>query len=198
MNVRYLPKVIPNTDDIYEQLQKQVEWQVILWGPTKRILSRLCSNKIGESQIAQVLSKWVEQYFYQCMGIQCTIEGMFGNRYRNGLDWLPDHKDNYGDLHVVSLSFGVTRKFHFKKNNTITNEYDLQNGDMIIFSSHNDYIHGIKKQPNVLGERINITIFCRFIGNPYTATIHHSLIESSLNVISDEEMARRLQEEEWV
>lgn len=188
-NVRYFPSAIDKdlADWYYNELNEQVEWHEIKWS-TGRTLPRLCCHDIESTEIGSIIKDWLEQFFLTKLGVNCLIINIFGNKYRNGNDWLPDHKDEYKlpeylaqqlnlndekDMHVVSISFGASRSFHFKQNNRIVKpKFNLSNGDLIMFSpkQNKDYKHGIQKQPSVTEARINLTCFCIFLGtnNPYT------------------------------
>lgn len=179
-NVRYLKGVIPDTRNLKERLEGTLVWQTIQWKNTGP-LPRLCSYAVEGEEIGQVLSDWVVRFFKETMGVDCSIIGIFGNRYRNGNDYLPNHKDRYGDgIHVVSLSFGATRLFRFSKGTVMSPKFYLEDGDMIIFSpqQNKDYTHGIPKQAQIKEERINLTFFCSFRGNPYTTDFRREKIPS--------------------
>ena len=182
-NVRYFKGVIPNTEYLFEELQK-LEWQEIGWGPTQRKLPRLCFGDVGQTPIGGLIQSWLVEFFRYTMSVYCEVTSIFGNNYRNGNDYLPDHRDEYNDgevdLHVVSLSFGVSRLFRFRNTNVVTPKFDLSDGDLFIFSPkmNRDYKHGIPKQSQIIGQRINLTCFCKFAGDPYTTPFAKSEIPS--------------------
>lgn len=181
--VRLLRQSIPRAEEIFEQL-KLLSWQKVIWGKTNRPLPRLCLGEIQFLPLGRQIVQWLTSFFFETMGVKCQVYGIFGNNYRTGSDWLPDHRDNYdvegAKLHVVSLSFGATRQFHFVDSNSGKMEnFDLNSGDIIMFSPEKNHRskHGIKKQPKVEGQRINLTCFCLFPeGNPYTAEFIDALI----------------------
>lgn len=178
--VRHIKKIIPNANQLFQELQK-LPWQEIIWGRTGRKLPRLCLGAVEQHPIGAKIRTWVQNFFLETMGVRCTVQGIFGNHYRTGKDWLPDHKDDYEDgegeaLHVVSLSFGATRTFRFVG---MQPSFNLEEGDIIIFSpaQNAQAKHGIPKQTGVANARINLTCFCTFDGNnPYTSDIIPALV----------------------
>lgn len=157
---------IENADDWFARLQNELKWEEIVWGPTNRKLPRLCSNRVERTKIGQEITQWLIKFLYMNFGITTVgVAGIFGNNYRNGDDYLPMHKDQYGNLHVISLSFGAKRRFKFW-NATDGNEisYDLEHGDIIFFGNemHTKYKHGISKEKNVKTQRINLTFFVQY------------------------------------
>jgi len=180
--VRFFKTVIPDASQIFEQLQK-LPWQEVIWGKTGRKLPRLCMGGVEGTKAGRMIQKWVQDFFLETMNIRCDVMGIFGNHYRTGNDWLPDHKDSYDSngvkLHVVSLSFGATRNFRFigggsNKDHT----FQLSEGDIIIFSPEQNLKakHGIPKQPAVKQARINLTCFCIFRGDPYNSEFVSALV----------------------
>ena len=74
------------------------------------------------------------------------------------------HADNERELGInpviASVSYGVTRKMIFRKNNS--NEkliIELNSGDLLIMSGalQHNWKHEVKKEKQVEGERLNIT-----------------------------------------
>jgi hypothetical protein len=129
-----------------------------------------------------LLHAWVREFFLCSYDVNVTISDIFANYYRNGNDYLPHHRDQYDDLHVVSLSFGATRTFSFQpsvqkgvtpsgneKSKGIPRSFELAEGDIIVFDPYinQHYTHGIAKQPGVKTGRINLTCFVRFDKLPY-------------------------------
>lgn len=124
---------------------------------------------------------------------------MFGNYYPDGESTLPHHRDQY-NADVISLSFGATRLFNFKSDQTkrvVKPSFYLSNGDMIMFDQHmnGNYTHGIPAQKQIKDIRINLTCFVKFLScNPFTANFE-SINVPAINIPqeSDEELANRLQ-----
>ena len=167
---KYLPKAVDiDTTKTFEfLLNDECNWSQILW-KTGRYLPRLCCPDMMQYESVKQIKEWLEKFLLDKYGIKCHIVNIWGNKYRNGDDYLPDHRDSYGELHVLSLSLGATRNFHFKKDNKIDTKFSLENGDILIFSPEQNmlYTHGISKQTSVKQERINLTCFCTFENSPY-------------------------------
>lgn len=190
-NVRYLPAIIPNTDILFEQLQKQVLWKQIPW-KNGTFLPRLCCHSVEQFAVGDMLKTWLEDFFFCTMNVKCTVTNIFGNKYRNGQDYLPDHRDQYNydgkQLHVVSLSFGATRLFRFSNNGVLQPKYYLHDGDIILFSptQNKNTKHGIPKQPQITEPRINLTCFCTFeLGDPYVAPVDQNNIPQFNGVLQE-------------
>lgn len=193
-NVRYLKAAIPDSERIRESLDRTLPWQVLKWGPRQVPLPRLCAYAVENHEIGRLVTQWISNFFRQTMGIECLISGIFGNRYRNGNDYLPDHRDAYGDdVHVVSLSFGATRLFRFSKGGVVTPKFYLENGDIIIFSPQQNvtHTHGIPKQKQITDERINLTLFCQFQGDPYTCAFDRTKIPTFEHYLHADQNVRR-------
>lgn len=177
-HVVYLPKVIPEASFLYTRLQEEVKWQEIVWRQGRK-LPRLCAPSVWmTSEVGMLLHSWVREFFLCGYGVNVEISDIFANYYRNGNDYLPHHRDQYDDLHVVSLSFGATRTFSFQPSvqkgitpsgNEKNKSFELGEGDVIIFDPYTNqhYTHGIAKQPGVKTGRINLTCFVRFDKLPY-------------------------------
>ena len=185
-NVRWLMDVVPDKKEAFENLKSEVDWKEMIWR-TGRRLPRLCKSSVQTTPIGSIIYAWVKDFFQKTMGIDCHISDIFGNNYRNGEDYLPDHSDNYSSFngrgyHVVSLSFGAKRLFRFKEGGKVSGpKFYLDAGDILIFSPEQNKrtTHGIPKQNVDIGQRINLTCFCHFEkGNPYTAKFHRDKIPS--------------------
>jgi hypothetical protein len=183
-HVLYIPKAIEDADIFFPRLRDEVNWHEVIWGKTKRKLPRLCATNSEQTDIGKLILLWLTSYFEVNFGVVVKIHGVFGNYYRNGNDYLPHHRDQYDDHHVVSVSFGASRHFAFKSgasrsdkaSNTGSDEgdiknlaYDLASGDIIVFDPHMNkyYTHGIGKKISVKEGRINLTIFVTFDKLPY-------------------------------
>jgi alkylated DNA repair dioxygenase AlkB len=83
------------------------------------------------------------------------------NRYRDGQDSVGMHADDEpGTGNVIgSLSLGTTRKFKIRRNKKLKMEFEASNGSLIIMGGtmQEFWKHGIDKEPEVEGERINLT-----------------------------------------
>ena len=86
------------------------------------------------------------------------------NLYRNGLDsngWHADDEKELGqDPIIASLSFGSTRKFKIRNNQTKEiHTIPLKNGDLVIMGPgfQREFKHCIPKEPKITEARINLT-----------------------------------------
>jgi len=177
-HVLYIPKIIPEANLLFPRLREEVQWQEIMWRQGRK-LPRLCAPSIWlTSEIGMLLHAWVREFFLCSYGVNVTISDIFANYYRNGNDYLPHHRDQYDDLHVISLSFGAARTFSFQPSvqkgvtpsgNEVNHTFKLSEGDIIVFDPYTNqhYTHGIAKQPGVKTGRINLTCFVRFDKLPY-------------------------------
>jgi len=171
-SVLHIQNGVEKADIWFPKLQQELKWQEIMWGPTNRKLPRLCCPDIHMTSIGQEIIVWLKNFFLANFNTNIEIFGIWGNHYRNGNDYLPLHRDQYGDLDVISLSFGAKRKFDFVPSKTGEKKitYYLEHGDIIGFGNemHKEYKHGISKQTSVKTARINLTVFVRYIGKkPY-------------------------------
>jgi alkylated DNA repair dioxygenase AlkB len=93
--------------------------------------------------------------------LECRVNGIWCNLYRNGADYTPPHQDKYGS-HVVTLSFGSTRRcvIHSLLGAKI-GEYILEDGDIFYFSPEydNEHKHSIPKTSVNIEPRISIVFF---------------------------------------
>lgn len=84
------------------------------------------------------------------------------NRYRSGADSMGWHADNEPEMGEVigSLSFGATRKFRIRHNQSReTMAFEASHGSLIVMSGtmQNHWQHAIPKTKLPVGERINLT-----------------------------------------
>lgn len=173
MEIAYFPKLIPNSDLIYDMLKENIPWECKPWGNRGgkvNYLPRLCCHSAQLYPVGKMLSTWVSRLFEESFDTHIYIQDIFGNYYRDGKDYLPDHSDRYGDDWVISLSFGTKRLFRFREIDSkkiVTPKYYLESGDIIIFSPKTNltHKHGIPKQLSIKDGRINLTIFA-MIPNP--------------------------------
>ena len=110
----------------------------------RQVIEKLCSEKLGK---------------------KVKFNSVLLNYYRNGKDSISFHSDDEKELDedpvIVSISLGVTRKFIFKNKKDGKNkvEYMLTNGHCLVMygTTQKEWLHGILKEPEVEGERINLT-----------------------------------------
>lgn len=100
--------------------------------------------------------------------VECTTKYDYNavliNYYRDGNDsngWHADNEPELGDDPVVaSLSFGVSRRFYLKSNETHeTLKLLLEHGDLLFMDkgTQTNWKHCVPKSPKVLEGRINLT-----------------------------------------
>ena len=110
----------------------------------------------------------------QMTKISYAINGIYLNYYENGEMWTPNH--SHKGSHQLIISLGQTRTLNVAKK-----KYQMENGSAIMFGSS---IHGVPKDNSKEG-RISIATFM-------------TPVEKIKPIIySDEELALKLQMEEW-
>ena len=106
--------------------------------------------------------------------VNCELNFVLINRYKDGQDYMGEHQDNEKDLDpcapIVSLSFGQARDFVFKhkdmklrksKDSSLKKVFKLEHGSLLLMEppTNNYWYHGLPKRsilscPN---PRINLT-----------------------------------------
>ncbi|GAH02718.1 unnamed protein product [marine sediment metagenome] len=162
-NARFLEKVIPDSTDVYERLKTEVNWVPKIWNG--KPLPRLCCHSVQNTSIGNDIANWLINTCKNSLNVNIEISDIFGNYYRDGNDYLPDHSDQYNEW-IISLSFGTTRLFRFRNIETRkieTPKFYLKSGDIMIFSPAMNYTHkhGIPKQKQIQEGRINLTVFVK-------------------------------------
>jgi alkylated DNA repair dioxygenase AlkB len=87
------------------------------------------------------------------------------NLYRSGTDSMGMHSDSERELGpnpiIASLSLGAVRRFQLRhrKRRGVGLDIDLPDGSLLLMRGalQHHYRHGVPKQPNVEGERMNLT-----------------------------------------
>ncbi|HET6340250.1 MAG TPA: alpha-ketoglutarate-dependent dioxygenase AlkB [Polyangiales bacterium] len=87
------------------------------------------------------------------------------NLYRGGTDSMGMHSDSEPELGrnpiIASLSLGAVRRFQLRhrKQRGVGVDIDLPDGSLLIMRGalQHYYRHGVPKQPNVKGARLNLT-----------------------------------------
>jgi alkylated DNA repair dioxygenase AlkB len=111
----------------------------------------------SESEILQEIKRAIEKEF------KTTFDYCLVHVYRNGEDYISWHNDKEAlDSDIVSISFGATRKFRFRKideTNGWDAEYSLKSGDLIYMHSgcQRKYKHTVPIEKKVKESRINLT-----------------------------------------
>jgi alkylated DNA repair dioxygenase AlkB len=90
--------------------------------------------------------------------------GIFLNLYKDGEDYCPYHRDQYGkDVYTISL--GATRDLLLKpdEKGKETEKYTLKSGDMYYMANelHKTHRHSIPKRKNMNQTRISVVFFTR-------------------------------------
>jgi alkylated DNA repair dioxygenase AlkB len=97
------------------------------------------------------------------------------NRYRSGTDSIGWHADDEPELGptpvIASLFLGSTRTFELRRNPTVDeipvkHSFPLTAGSLLVMRGHTqrDWKHQVPKEPQVQGERLNLTF--RFVVPP--------------------------------
>lgn len=97
--------------------------------------------------------------------IGCDFNGVLGNLYQDGNDYMGWHSDDEKSIDdqspIASLSLGATRKFKFRAKNDHSNQSDiaLTNGSLLIMpaGSQKHWQHTLPKMLKVTEPRINLT-----------------------------------------
>lgn len=114
-HVLHFKGVFSEHADFYNRLRDEVEWKTIQW--KTRPLPRLCCHSVQKFDVGVNVIDWLQIFCVRNLGVNVNIIDVFGNYYRDGNDHLPQHRDAYSTdgikSHVVSISFGASRRFHF-------------------------------------------------------------------------------------
>ena len=158
--VIYIPKSILNASYIFNTLLNIDEWFSY---KGKKILHYPIDNF---TLAGKMIIKALEDFFYS-YNLTIFIHKIFGNYYPTGKSnaIISKNKHKYDDMDVVSLSFGESRLFYFKKNiQEPTRFINLSHGDILIFDKYmnNNYIHGITKESFIKNISFNIICFVTF------------------------------------
>jgi alkylated DNA repair dioxygenase AlkB len=93
------------------------------------------------------------------------FNSVLANRYRDGRDSMGWHSDDEPELGpqplIVSVSLGAVRPMRFKSRKTGGERLDLPlaSGSLLVMAgmTQHNYLHGIDKSRQEVGERINLT-----------------------------------------
>jgi len=153
-------------ETVHEILQALLPWTTFAPSPKSRKVWRW-DRPIGDPAIDGIFTELIYELEKSCRdnGSPVTVEGgIFCNLYRDGDDYCPYHKDQYG-CDVWTLSLGSTRDFLVKKDGTGTraDSWTLKSGDMYFMSKnlHKDHRHSIPVRKGRPGSRISIVFFTR-------------------------------------
>lgn len=107
----------------------------------------------------KIILDWINKLF------NSDFNGILVNKYRDGNDYIGKHSDNERELHpnygVVSLSFGVSRKFRIrdKKTSKIVKDIETEHFQIMQMKGdfQNEFTHEIPIQKKVLKTRYSFT-----------------------------------------
>jgi alkylated DNA repair dioxygenase AlkB len=175
----YFPQLFSETDSsvFFAALQKEIQWKqepIRLFGKM-RMQPRLTAL-YGEpgtyyrySGIRMTSTPWTETL----QRIRNRIEPISGTRFslvllnyyrdeNDSMGWHSDDEKELGPLPTIaSVSFGATRRFHFRHRNdkNLRASVDLENGSLLVMrgESQASWQHAIPKKTRPMGPRINLT-----------------------------------------
>jgi alkylated DNA repair dioxygenase AlkB len=181
--MQHTKKFVNNPSDYLKKLKKLDGWKHMTWKTGRklpRLTYRVESNDDPMMDILKPIITLIEKKNI------CHIEGVWGNWYRNGNDYCPDHKDDYG-TDIYCLSFGGTRRVRFRNDKTNKLSYiTVSSGDCYSFTTKFDATHKhsvpkTKASEYANKERISIVLFTKpkpkskqliAITNPYIIPIN--------------------------
>ena len=182
----FIPKCIPNADNVFELLMKQVKDKVkgYMVGsyysedklfPSRR-LSCIFKTLEGDENISKsnyrsdlTIYDWSESsvIFHMKIYLEKLLDTKFTKAlvhlYRNGEDKIDPHSDREAMNSIVaSISLGTTRLFRFREKYNKQGEYfsyELETGSMILMkrTCQRFFVHSIPVQRKIKEPRINIT-----------------------------------------
>jgi len=141
----------------FEECLAQIPFHTIMWRTGRNLPRQVFRYDVGGSDNIRVLDALINRVETESGR---KIMGVFCNRYRDGNDHTPFHKDTYG-CDVFTLSLGATRSCVFKPDNGGTNFIcTLKSGDLLYFNQATNAIfkHSIPQERNV-GERVSLVFF---------------------------------------
>jgi len=142
-------------------LQALLPWTTFTPSPKSRKVWRW-DRPTGDPVIDGIFTELIFEVEKHC---KVKVQGgVFCNLYRDGNDYCPYHKDQYG-CDVWTLSLGSTRDFLVKKDGTGTraHSWTLKSGDLYYMdqSLHKDHRHSIPARKGRPGSRISIVFFTK-------------------------------------
>jgi alkylated DNA repair dioxygenase AlkB len=175
--VIYYPRFLgSDADDLFRRLLEETPWQqdnITLFGKThpQPRLTALYGNEgklYSYSNIIMQPHPWTPllTYIREKVGEVCDARftTVLLNQYRNGQDsngWHADNEKELGrDPLIASLSFGATRSFHLKHNESKQLvKLELTHGSLLVMRGPTQHFwkHQIPKTSKPVGNRINLT-----------------------------------------
>lgn len=145
-------------DTILNIFQALLPWTTFAPSPKSRKVFRL-DRQTGDQTVDGIFLQLVKELLEKHNVI---VNGIFCNLYRDGNDYCPYHRDNYG-CDVWTLSLGDTRDFLVKEDGTGTRaqSYRLRSGDLYFMDQrlHRTHKHSIPVRKGHKGSRISIVFF---------------------------------------
>lgn len=121
-----------------QKLKALSGWEKRQWGAGRTLPRLVYQPNSSSDQIYAIIGSLVSKI--ETMS-NSKVEGIWGNWYRNGNDYCPDHKDNYG-TDIYCISFGGTRRVRFRNDKTNKLMYiTVKSGDCYHFTSEFDSKH---------------------------------------------------------
>lgn len=138
---------------------------VAWFGPVDYVYSGLMHKAESMPLWMNRLGVMVSEYASLALGKNIQVNSVLCNWYRDGQDSISFHSDDEHELGmnpvIISVSLGATRTFQFKENKNPKNKvnYVLTDGSVVVMygNSQSEWKHGVPKEPNVSGERFNLT-----------------------------------------
>lgn len=163
---------IADQDRLLALLKMKIPWKEMTWGTGNKLPRKVCHGADCPVEIQGILLDILVKIVNEINVCRHIISpglreivlakyGFFCNYYRNEKDYTPFHEDQYGG-DIISLSFGATREFQFKrKSDNSVESFQLNGGDVLFFARavNDTHKHSVIKGTAPAGERINITFF---------------------------------------
>ncbi len=172
--VRYLPGWQPASEELFEQLRREIGWEqhdITLFGRTvaiPRLTAWIGASAYRYSGVLNEPQPWpgalaaIRQRLSAELGVDFT--SCLANLYRNGSDSMGYHSDDEPELGpwptIASLSLGDRRAFVLRHRLTGQRwSWPLGHGDLLVMAeeSQHDYAHAVPKTRKPIGPRINLT-----------------------------------------
>lgn len=150
-------KFFTDDADCLQILEKQIQWQSFGPSPKSRRVAiwNGSENTLAESIISNMVYELQSR-------LRVVVRGVFLNLYKDGNDYCPYHKDQYG-TDVYTISLGETRDLLIKSDakGSRAMKITLESGDLYYMPKelHVDHKHSVPKRKNATGTRISVVFF---------------------------------------
>jgi len=134
---------------VYLHLQENIAWLDGIKTRSGGFTRKARPMEFGEDAIVDSIITSALHIITKGVSKTIMISGIYLNYYLDGNNYTPNHS-HPGSKQVV-ISLGATRVLKVG-----TKNYDVGNGDIIVFGSS---LHGIAKDPSVTEGRISIALF---------------------------------------